>query len=142
MAFTRAVTRARVELCVANLHASAGAPLRRVAEREVELAAARAVEWSEASPLILGGDLNLRPRDSATFDRLADRYGLSPPTAPGSLDHLLARGLEVVAAPSPWPAERREVREGGLAIRLSDHAPVAAVFRAPAQEGFTREGGK
>lgn len=142
LALTRATTGAGIEVCVANLHASAGAALRAEAEREVELAAARATEWAGSTPLILGGDLNLRPRESETFDRLATRYELAPPTGPGSLDHLLVRGLEVTAAPAPWPPERREVRRDGLAIRLSDHAPVAAVFRAPATEGFAREGGK
>lgn len=135
MAFTRAVLAGGFEVCVANLHASAGVPLRAEAEREVELAAARATEWAAGSPLILGGDLNLRPRDTVIFEHLAERHGLQGPTAPGSLDHLLAAGLETVEAPAAWPPEGREVRAEGLAIRLSDHAPVAAAFRAPGQKG-------
>jgi hypothetical protein len=51
-------------------------------------------------------------------------------TGPGSVDHLLVRGLEIAMPPAPWPPERREVREGGIAIRLSDHTPVEATFAA------------
>jgi len=141
MAFTRALA-GGVELCVANLHASAGAPLRAEAEREVELAAARAVEWADGAPLILGGDLNLRPRDTDVFDRLAGRYGLAEPTAPGSLDHLLAAGLDLADPPAAWPPQRREAHTAGLAIRLSDHAPVEAAFRVARRGGLTRGAGK
>lgn len=128
MAFTRIALADGTAICVANLHASAGAALRERAEAEALAAAAQAVEWAGDAPLILGGDLNLRPRESAAFAELERRHRLAPPTAPGSLDHLLARGLEVVAPPTAWPAERREVRVGGLAIRLSDHAPVHGTF--------------
>ncbi len=48
--------------------------------------------------------------------------------APDAIDHLLVRGLETVEPPRPWPPERRELRRDGLALRLSDHAPVEAVF--------------
>lgn len=130
LAFTRVRLRSAraTEVCVANLHASAGRPNQPLAEEEVRLAAARSVEWSADAPLILGGDLNLRPRHSSLFDELADRYGLRGSTAPGSLDHLLARELDPVAAPRAWAPERREVSDGCLAIRLSDHAPVEATF--------------
>lgn len=127
MAFTR-IALAETVVCVANLHASAGQALREQAEDELRLAAERAVEWAADSPLILGGDLNLRPRDSGIFAELEDRHGLRQPTAPGSLDHLLARGLAIVRPPAAWPVERREVRARGLAIRLSDHAPVDGTF--------------
>ena len=137
MAFTRAHLARRDgggganggrEICVANLHASAGRALAELAEQEVTAAAERATEWAAGAPLILGGDLNLRPRDSALFERLADRFGLAPPTGPGAIDHLLARGLDVVTPPRQWPAERREISDGELAVRLSDHAPVEAEF--------------
>ena len=59
------------------------------------------------------------------FSELERRYGFAAPTAPASIDHLLVRGLEIVAAPAPGPRAPRGV-EGGLAIRLSDHAPVQA----------------
>jgi endonuclease/exonuclease/phosphatase family metal-dependent hydrolase len=127
MAFTRIAGLGSGELCVANLHASAGRALRARAEAEVMLAAERAIEWARGAPLLLGGDLNLRPRDSSVYRDL-ERLGLRRPTAPDSLDHLLGRNLTPVRAASAWPAERREVRSRGLAIRLSDHAPVDAVF--------------
>jgi endonuclease/exonuclease/phosphatase family metal-dependent hydrolase len=129
MAFTRATpTRAGCEVCVANLHASAGAQRRAAAEREISLAAGRAREWASALPLVFGGDLNLRPRDTGLFDDLRDRHDLRAPTAPAALDHLLARGLDALVPPAQWPDARREVRVDGLAIRLSDHAPVEATF--------------
>jgi hypothetical protein len=95
----------------------------------VRRAAEAAVEWSAGSPLLFGGDLNLRPAESPElFDELRERYGLTAPTGPRAIDHLLARGLEAVAPARPWPAEQREVRRDGLALRLSDHAPVEAAF--------------
>jgi endonuclease/exonuclease/phosphatase (EEP) superfamily protein YafD len=128
MAFTRIALSEGTSYCVANLHASAGRALREQAEEEVHLAAELALEWAAGAPLLLGGDLNLRPRDSRIYEQLEDRHGLRQPTAPGSLDHLLARGFEIVRPPAPWPLERREVRARGLAIRLSDHAPVDGAF--------------
>jgi endonuclease/exonuclease/phosphatase family metal-dependent hydrolase len=114
-------------ICVANLHASAGDPA--AAERDALAAAATATEWAGDDPLILGGDLNLRPRQSpGAFRALEERYGLAPPTGPRSLDHLLARDLEVVEAPAPLPPEERELALPEGLIRLSDHAPVAAAF--------------
>ena len=128
MAFSRIAAPGGTVICVANLHASAGVRLRALAEQEALLAAERAVAWSAGDPLIIGGDLNLRPLDSGVFAELERRHGLGRPTAPASLDHLLARGLAVVEPPTQWPAGRREVRSRGLAIRLSDHAPVEAAF--------------
>lgn len=114
-------------LCVANLHTTNDRP--DLSVDELRLAAATATEWAGDSPLLLGGDLNLRPSENPeTFDELLDRFGLGGPTAPGSIDHLLARGLEIVEAPATWPAERRELSERGYALRLSDHAPVGATF--------------
>ena len=63
------------------------------------------------------------------FERLAREFGLAPPTAPDSLDHLLVAGLEPVEPPVAWPPERREIATADGAIRLSDHAPVTAAFR-------------
>jgi endonuclease/exonuclease/phosphatase family metal-dependent hydrolase len=136
MAFSRAVSASLgLEICVANLHASAGPARRRAAEREVWLAAERASEWASTEPLLFGGDLNLRPRDTDLFDRLAAELDLRAPTGPESLDHLLVRGLEIAEPADPWPPERREVAEDGLAIRLSDHAPVQATFVARSKSG-------
>lgn len=121
-----ALTRLASGVCVANLHASGPDEL---AEPEVLRAAERAVEWTRGSPLLFGGDLNLRPADSAVFDELERRHGLRRPAAPDSIDHLLVRGLDVADAPSAWPDHAREVHEDGLRVRLSDHAPVAVRLR-------------
>ena len=94
----------------------------------LDAAASAPASGRAATPLVFGGDLNLRPRDSAVFESSRGGTGSRAPTAPGALDHLLVRGLEIVAPPTAWPPERREVASGGLAIRLSDHAPVEASF--------------
>ncbi|MFN8160287.1 MAG: hypothetical protein U0R52_04485 [Solirubrobacterales bacterium] len=127
-----ALTRTSSGLCIANLHATSGAPEQ--TSRELPAAAAAAVAFAGEAPLLFGGDLNLRPgRDPAPFELLAREFGLAPVTGPDSIDHLLVRGLEVVESPHPWPAADREVGgPGGLRIRLSDHAPVEAVFRSKA----------
>lgn len=129
MAFTRLAT----GLCVANLHASAE---RSAAEDELPEAARVATGWARGSPLILGGDFNLRPRLSAfVFDALERDHGLASPTGPKAIDHILSRGLEVIEPPGQWPPERREVTDptapgaDSPPIRLSDHAPVEAAFR-------------
>jgi endonuclease/exonuclease/phosphatase family metal-dependent hydrolase len=116
-------------LCVANMHATASVG-DRAAAPEVERAAALAVEWAGRRPLLFGGDLNLRPSSvPALFDTLRERYGLAAPTDDRAIDHLLVRGLEVVEPPARLRVEEREVRSAnGLAIRLSDHAPVLARF--------------
>ena len=115
-------------LCVGNVHLSVGRPF--AAAHEAASAAARAVEWSRAAPLAFGGDLNLPPRSSPTiFAELEERFGLAPPTAPDAIDHILVRGLEPLEAPRRLAAEERELPgPGGLALRLSDHAPVVGRF--------------
>jgi endonuclease/exonuclease/phosphatase family metal-dependent hydrolase len=101
-------------LAVANLHGSVDSV--RGASEQVLRAAAQAVEWSRELPLLFGGDLNLRPsRQPEVFEQLAERFGLAPPTAPDAIDHLLARGLEIVEPPQRGPA-----------LPLSDHAYVTA----------------
>ena len=123
---TMAFTRLENGVCVANFHASNdNYPL---AEEEVRLAAETASGWATDAPLIFGGDFNLRPDRSPLFGELADRFGLRAPTAPDAIDHLLVRGLDVRDAPHQWPADAREISWDGLALRLSDHAPVEAVF--------------
>jgi endonuclease/exonuclease/phosphatase (EEP) superfamily protein YafD len=96
----------------------------------VELGAERAVEWAGHDPLVLGGDFNLRPgNDGGLFERLADRFGLGPRPASRGIDHLLARGLEVIEPPAVLPAGERELSgPDRLIVRLSDHAPVVASF--------------
>jgi endonuclease/exonuclease/phosphatase family metal-dependent hydrolase len=116
---TMAFTRLGCGICIANLHASTGPANRPRAERELLIAAERSIEWAAGSPLILGGDLNVRPRESDVYAELERGVGLCCPTAPGWLDHLLARDLEVVEPAAAWLPERREViSTGGRAIRL------------------------
>jgi endonuclease/exonuclease/phosphatase family metal-dependent hydrolase len=125
-----AFTRTAAGLCVANLHATNDRP--ELAGEDVLCAATAATELAGPAPLIFGGDLNLRPRESpAVFAELRDRFGLAAPTGPSAIDHLLARELEVTGPPRPWPAEQREIEEDGLALRLSDHTPVEARFATP-----------
>jgi endonuclease/exonuclease/phosphatase family metal-dependent hydrolase len=110
-------------VCVANLHATNDIP--DLAAEDVRRAAAAATDWAAGAPLLFGGDLNLRPAESpAIFAELERRFGLTGTTAPDAIDHLLVSGLEQVEAPAAWPGERREVEVEGLALRLSDHAPV------------------
>ena len=108
-------------LCVGNIHASTSPPL---AEQELRLSAERLVEWAGDRPLVFGGDFNVRPKNSGVFDDLAEHHGLKGITAPDSIDHLLVRGAKVVSPPRPWAPKKRELEEDGLALRLSDHAPV------------------
>ena len=122
---TMAFARLRSGLCVSNLHASTS-PAR--AEADVRHAAEAAVAWAGDSPLILGGDFNVRPIHTRVFAELAERFGLGAPTAPDSIDHLLGRRLEIVDPPAAWPPEAREVPWERLRLRLSDHAPVEALF--------------
>ncbi len=122
-----ALTRTASGLCIANLHASTNAP--RLATEDVLLAAREATAFAGDSPLLFGGDLNLRPRQTPeAFERLAKLHDLRGVTGPDAIDHLLARGLRADSAPAAWEPERRELREAGLALRLSDHAPVEGVF--------------
>ena len=114
-------------LAVANVHGSVpGVP---GAAGQVLAAAALAVEWAAADPLVFGGDLNLRPRSEPdAFERLRDDLGLAPPTAAHAIDHLLVRGLERVDPPHELPPETRELpAAGGLRLQLSDHPSVALV---------------
>ncbi|HVW47897.1 MAG TPA: endonuclease/exonuclease/phosphatase family protein, partial [Solirubrobacterales bacterium] len=124
MAFTRTAS----GVCIANLHATNDRP--KSAREDVLRGARAAVEWAADAPLIFGGDLNLRPaEDPELFARLAGEFGLdSPTTGPRAIDHVLVRGLEVVARPVQWAPERRELPLDGKALRLSDHAPVEARF--------------
>ena len=120
-------------VCVANLHATNDWP--KLAEVDVAEAARAALEWAAGSPLVFGGDLNLRPgKQPRLFERLRDEFGFeSPPTAPNAIDHILCRDLEVIEPPTAWPPEARELPLDGHALRLSDHAPVQARFLAGEQ---------
>ena len=124
---------ARVEgpgrhLTVANVHLSVSSTGQGVGEAAE--AARRATAFADRDPLLLGGDLNLRPaREPGAFEELREEFGLAPPTSPHAIEHLLARGLVPHDAPRALPAAAREVDgPAGLRLRLSDHAPVTASF--------------
>jgi endonuclease/exonuclease/phosphatase (EEP) superfamily protein YafD len=122
-----AFARTESGVCVANLHATNDRPTLAVAD--VLMAARAATEWAGEKPLLFGGDLNLRPaEDPDAFEQLHERFGLTGTTAPRAIDHLLSQGLEATAPATAWPPERRELRRGSRALRLSDHAPIAAKF--------------
>jgi len=127
---TMAFTRTASGVCIANLHATNDRP--ELATEDVLKAARAASEWAGASPLLFGGDLNLRPAEHPeVFERLAAEFGIGgPPTAPRAIDHLLSRGLELRAEPAQLPTERRELPLDGRALRLSDHEIVEARFEA------------
>ncbi len=112
-----------------NLHASTGTER---AAKDVLAAARFAEDRSGDCPFVLGGDLNCRPAAGHPFAELSVRFGLSepPPGMTGSIDHLLARGLDVIEPPRALPPGHREVVDGrsGLLVRLSDHAPVVGLF--------------
>ncbi|HEX3238748.1 MAG TPA: endonuclease/exonuclease/phosphatase family protein [Solirubrobacterales bacterium] len=124
MAFTRTAS----GVCIANLHATNDIP--EAAVKDVLRAVKAASRWAGDSPLIFGGDLNLRPAETPKiFEHLREQFGLAAPTAPRAIDHVLVRGLEVLAPPTAWAPERRELPLDGRALRLSDHAPVEARYR-------------
>jgi endonuclease/exonuclease/phosphatase family metal-dependent hydrolase len=126
---TMAFARLSCGLCIANLHAST---IPRLAEDELRRAAEAAAGWAGDRPLIFGGDFNVRPQASPVFEELAERFELVQPTAPDAIDHLLVRRLAIVDAPAAWAPEDRELPCQGLQLRLSDHAPVEAMFRTAA----------
>jgi endonuclease/exonuclease/phosphatase family metal-dependent hydrolase len=88
---------------VANLHATAHNTA--AAWRDGRVAAAAATAWAAESPLVLGGDFNLRRPQFDGLTRVASR----------DVDHLFVSGLEPDGAP--------EVLERGS---LSDHPPLVA----------------
>jgi endonuclease/exonuclease/phosphatase family metal-dependent hydrolase len=114
-------------LCVANLHASTGER----AEGDVMMTARLATGRADGRPLLMGGDFNSRPRSGDLFERLDGEFGLAGATGPGSIDHLLVRGPELLEPAGSWPSARRDVPdpESGLLIRLSDHAPVSVKIK-------------
>ena len=113
-------------LCVACFHASTGG---RRSEEDVQRAAHTALDLAGGRPLVLGGDFNVRPSSSDAFERLA-ALGFEGTTGPKAIDHLLVVGSEAEPARA-WPDLEREIRCGGRALRLSDHAPVERVVRLP-----------
>ena len=117
------------EVCVGNVHLTAGAP--DAAAREAHRAAETALEWARGAPLVLGGDFNVRGTHPI-FGDLCSLVGLCGAANPHGIDHILSRGLDTVSPPLSWAPERRELDVlAGLErrrLRLSDHAPVEARF--------------
>ena len=117
------------EVCVGNLHLSAGASDQAV--REARRAAETALEWARGAPLVLGGDFNVRGSHEI-FGDLCSLMELCGATNPHGIDHILSRGLDTVSEPVSWAPGRRELDVlTGLEhrrLRLSDHAPVEARF--------------
>jgi endonuclease/exonuclease/phosphatase family metal-dependent hydrolase len=91
---------------VVNLHATVRPPERAAAD--VERAAAAAGRWAAGSPLVLGGDFNLRRPEVPGLRRAAGHY----------VDHVLVAGWEPAG-----PADVLDPRP------LSDHRPVAVGLR-------------
>ena len=80
----------------------------------------RVIEFiRDASPALLCGDANLRPRPGNAYDELS-HLGYSEPL--DGIDQILVRGLEIAEGP----------REGGHVVDgvvLSDHAPLELRLR-------------
>ena len=99
-------------LAVANFHGSTRV---RLAEQELARLAAIARAFAGPdTPLVLGGDLNLRAPQVAGMEHVAAR----------DVDHLFAAGLR--AAESEVLDRRAAV--DGVTVELSDHPPLLAVL--------------
>jgi endonuclease/exonuclease/phosphatase family metal-dependent hydrolase len=107
-------------LVIGNLHATAYAPDRRLADAELLRAAVFVDGLARPDePVLLCGDFNVTLRSSRTLrDLTGPEWGFQGGT-PAGIDHVLARGLRP-GRPVRWEPERR-THEGRL---LSDHAPV------------------
>ncbi len=102
--------------CLVNYHASTRVPL---AEEELERLWELALGWAQGRPLLLAGDLNLRdPRAGGPeIVHVAAR----------DVDHIFARGLEIVGAPRLLD---RGIELDGRQVELSDHPPLLVELRA------------
>ncbi|HYH59262.1 MAG TPA: endonuclease/exonuclease/phosphatase family protein [Thermoleophilaceae bacterium] len=127
------------EVTAANLHATAGD--RPGAERDVLKAARAACAWSAATPLVFGGDLNMRMTESPGAFALLERdLGLTGALPGRAIDHLLARRLQVLEAPRALTPDRREVSVTEGQVRLSDHAAVVAAYALGSAATTSRRG--
>ena len=122
-------------MAVASLHCQNGPPptVEAELERTVDFLLA---ELTPSLPLLAAGDLNIGLAIGRAPGILA-RAGLveaagDPAGRQLGIDHILHRGLEVVAPPRRWAASEREVavtwRGRRRIMRLSDHDPVEAVY--------------
>jgi endonuclease/exonuclease/phosphatase family metal-dependent hydrolase len=98
--------------CVVNYHASARVEL---AEAELRCLWDEALKWAGESPLILGGDLNLRNPAAPLGDvvNLARR----------DVDHIFTLGLRSAGEPKLLD---RHLTLAGERTELSDHVPLLA----------------
>jgi endonuclease/exonuclease/phosphatase family metal-dependent hydrolase len=94
---------------VANLHASAQQAR---AARDCRLAAATALEWSGAEPLVLGGDYNLRLPELGALSPVGER----------DVDHIFVNA-------DMTPAGEAEVLDRAT---LSDHPPLRVTVQTAA----------
>jgi endonuclease/exonuclease/phosphatase family metal-dependent hydrolase len=103
--------------CVVNFHGSSRVKL---AEEELQTLWEGAIAFSAGSPLVLGGDLNLRT-PAAPSEDIAH-------VARRDVDHLFARELAPCA-----PAEvlDRRLAIGDRLVELSDHPPLLCTLKAP-----------
>jgi endonuclease/exonuclease/phosphatase family metal-dependent hydrolase len=103
---------------IANLHATAYAADRRLAEAEVRRAAEFFLQLARPGEIdVFGGDFNLR--EGSESIRFLREQGLGFSRAGPGVDHVLVRGAPA-SAPETWPEERRHVH----AQFVSDHAPL------------------
>jgi hypothetical protein len=124
-----------LEMAVASLHCQNGSLPTVEAELERAVGFLLAV-LPPSLPLVAAGDLNVGLAIGRAPGILA-RAGLveaagDPTARPIGIDHILHRGLEVVAPPRRWEPSEREVtvtwRGRRRVVRLSDHDPVEAVY--------------
>jgi endonuclease/exonuclease/phosphatase family metal-dependent hydrolase len=104
------------ELWVGNLHATVHDDA--AARKEAERARVVALEWAAGTPLLLGGDFNVRGLALAGLVRAASH----------DVDYIFVSRLE--------PAGEAEVLNRGT---LSDHAPVAVALATPGTQAETAQ---
>ncbi len=145
MAFSRLALDPERELCIANLHASAGRALREAAEQEVVRAAERAVEWAGAAPLLFGGDLNLRPRDTAIYKTWPAGSGFTNQRLP--VRSTICSSGASRSSPNRHPGRLTAARSGSAASRCdspttrrsrrrSHEPPIARAYGAASGRGM------
>ena len=88
-------------------------------------------------PVFMAGDYNAA-HDHHPAMRALSAAGLAEPTLPElGLDHIFHRNAEVVTPPHTLPRALRELqhrwKDTDRIVLLSDHDPVEAVYRLPAQ---------
>lgn len=111
------LVRLQDETCLVNFHGSSRPEL---AEAELETLWEGALAFCAGSPLVLGGDLNLR-RPSAPSAQIAH-------VAHRDVDHLFARGF---AQRGRAEVLDRRLTVGARLVEMSDHPPLVCTLCAP-----------